>query len=124
MSTSTKGLIIPILIITVGAGWLLTVQGIGPQINWVWTLGLGVIGVLTFAAFGFDKLTMVIGPFLLVGSLLSIVRQTGRISVDTEVPMLVILIGVLSLVVQFRAIPAPKWYTPAEEPRRHGQREK
>ena len=116
MSTSTKGLIIPILIITVGVGWLLTVQGIGPQINWVWTLGLGVIGVLTFAAFGFDKLTMVIGPFLLVGSLLSILRQMGRLSLDTEVPVLVILMGVLSLVVQSNMIPFPKWYSPKEEP--------
>ncbi len=118
MSTSTKGLVIPILIITVGVGWLLTVQGIGPQINWVWTLGLAIIGILTFAAFGFDKLTMVLGPFLLAGSLLSILRQMGRLSLDTEVPVLVILIGVLSLVVQSRAIPFPKWYSPTEEPSR------
>ena len=101
-------LVIPILIIIVGLGWLLTALGFGPGINWVWTLGLGVIGALTFVlSRGFDKVSVVIGPFFLLASLLSVLRQTGQLSLDIEVPVLVICIGALLLVAQLPAIPKP-----------------
>ncbi len=44
-------LVIPILIMVVGVGWLLTARGFGPGVNWVWTLGLGVIGIQTVSLF-------------------------------------------------------------------------
>src|SRR5437870_5764909 len=85
-----------LLIITVGIGWLLSAQGIGSGINWIWTLGLGMVGVTTFVVSGgLDKLSVVLGPFFLVASLLSILRQTGQLAFDIEVPILVILIGIL-----------------------------
>jgi len=122
MSSSSKApLVIPILIIVVGVGWLLTVSGFGPGINWVWTLGLGAIGILPFVASkGFEKDSVVIGPFFLLASLLSALRQTGQLSLDIEVPLLVISIGALLLVAQVPAIPNPAWFValppPAEEP--------
>lgn len=114
MSQPSKGpLVLAVLIITVGVGWLLTAQGFGPDINWVWTLGLGVVGVLTFVVSGgLDKVSVIAGPFFLVGSLLSVLRQTGRMSVDVEVPVLVILIGLLLLVAQCHCVPAPRWFEP------------
>lgn len=106
-------LVLSILIITVGVGWLLTAQGFGPGVNWVWTLGLGVIGVVTFiVSGGLDKVSVVLGPFFLVSSLLSILRQTGNMKSDTEVPLLVILVGVLLFVAQMSFIPLPKWFVP------------
>src|SRR5262249_42124891 len=39
-SNSRTTLVVPILIIIVGVGWLLTAQGVAPGINWVWTLAL------------------------------------------------------------------------------------
>src|SRR5262249_24490709 len=75
-------LVIPILIIIVGVGWLLTAQGFGPGINWVWTLGLAAIGILTFLLSGFDKVSVVVGPFFLVSSLLSVLRQTGGLDLS------------------------------------------
>jgi hypothetical protein len=120
LAQSRAALVIPILIIVVGVGWLLTAQGIGPGINWVWTLGLGVIGILTLVVSkGFDKVSVVIGPFFLLASLLSVLRQTDQLSLDIEVPVLVISIGTLLLVAQLPAIPKPGWYValppPAEE---------
>jgi hypothetical protein len=111
-------LVIPILIIIVGVGWLLTAQGFGPGINWVWTLGLAAIGILTFLVSGFDKVSVVVGPFFLVSSLLSVLRQTGGLDVAIVVPVLVITIGVLLLVAQLPAIPKPGWFVPlpTEEP--------
>jgi hypothetical protein len=93
---------------------LLTVRGYGPGINWIWTLGLGVVGVFTFVlSGGVDKLSIVFGPFFLVGSLLSILRQTGRLNLDVEVPILVILVGVLLLLAQMPFVPLPKWFVPS-----------
>lgn len=109
--------ILAILIITVGVGWLLSAQGIGPGINWVWTLGLGIVGVLTFViSGGLDKVSVIVGPFFLAGSLLSILRQTGELSVNLEVPILVILLGTLLLLAQLPRIPPPAWLA-AEVPK-------
>jgi hypothetical protein len=105
-------LVIPILIIIVGVGWLLTARGFGPGINWVWTLGMGAIGILTFLLSGCDKVSVVVGPFFLLASLLSVLRQTGDLDLDIEVPVLVITIGVLLLVAQLPAIRKPGWFVP------------
>ncbi len=116
---STKApLAIPILIIVVGVGWLLTNRGVAPGIDWIWTLGLGIVGILTFVVSGFDKLSVVIGPFFLVSSLLSVLRQGGHLSLDVEVPVLVISIGVFLLIAHVPAVPNPRWLAPAphEEP--------
>ncbi len=45
-----KSVVVPVLLITVGFGWLLTAQEVIPGVNWV--LGLGIVGVLTFALGG------------------------------------------------------------------------
>lgn len=107
--TDKKTLILPLLIISIGSGWLLTTLGIVPGINWIWTLGLAVVGLLSFAVSGIDKSTVVIGPFFLIASCLSVLRQTGRITLDVEVPILVIVIGCLLLVARSKSIPIPDW---------------
>jgi hypothetical protein len=119
-SNTRKALAIPILIIAVGVGWLLTVQGFGPGINWVWTFGLGAIGILAFLVSGFDKVSVVVGPFFLLASLLSILRQTDQLSQDSEVPILVISIGVLLLIAQLPTIPRPGWFEPMPNPETPG----
>ncbi len=107
----SKGpLILGILIITVGVGWLLTAQGYVPGIDWIWTLGLGILGVLTFIVCGgLDKVSVIVGPFFLVGSLLSVLRQTGQLDTKTEVPLLVILVGILVVIAQMSFVPIPRW---------------
>lgn len=104
-----RTLIVPILLITVGTGWLLSTLGIAPDINWVWTLGLAVVGVLTFGMYGFDKATVVVGGFFLITSVLSVLRQTGRLSLDVEIPILVIALGVLLMISRSSRIPVPQW---------------
>jgi hypothetical protein len=108
-----KTLIIPLLLITVGVGWLLTVLGYAPKIDWIWTLGLALAGLLTFVLGGFDKFTVVAGPFFIIASLLSVLRQTERLDLDVEVPVLVIIVGVLLLIARTPAIPNPKWMSDA-----------
>ncbi len=108
MTGSTKALAAPILIIALGVGWLLTTRNVVPGVDWVWTIGLGVTGVLILAS-SFDKVTVVIGPFLMAATVFSILRQTGRMDVDTEVPSLVIVFGTLMLAAKVLPIPLPKW---------------
>lgn len=109
MTPDKKTLLLPALLIIVGVGWLLTALGFAPGIDWIWTLGLAGVGFLAFVVGGFDKVTFVAGSFFIITSLLSVLRQTGRISIDIEVPILVILAGVLLLVARHPAIPLPKW---------------
>ena len=104
-----RNLVLPLLIIVVGVGWLLTTLGFLPEIDWLWTLGLAAIGIVTFLVGGWNKFTMVVGPFFLIASLLSVIRQTGRLNLNVEVPILVITLGVLLLIVQSPGIPTPSW---------------
>jgi hypothetical protein len=108
----------PLLIITVGTGWLLTTHNVIPGVNWIWVLGLAVVGVLILVVGGLDKVTAVVGPFLIIATVFSLLRQTERIGIDTEVPSLVIVAGVLMLAARFLPLPAPKWLLEDEDGRR------
>jgi hypothetical protein len=95
-------LTVPILIITVGVAWLLNTLNVVPDVDWVWSLGLLAAGILTLTIGGITKTTLVVGPLLLVGSVFSVLRQTGRLQEQTEIPLLVIILGGLMLWVQLR----------------------
>ena len=120
MTTEKKTLFVPVLLIVLGTGWLLTAMGVMPQVDWAWTLAVAAVGVLAFVLGGIDKVTVVVGPFFIVASCLSLLRQTGRMSIDKEVPLLVITAGVLLLLARINSIPAPSWLVPprGEPPRK------
>ena len=54
MIPSGKTLVPPLVLITLGTGWLLTTIGIAPGVDWVWTLGLAIAGLLTMVIDGID----------------------------------------------------------------------
>ena len=108
-------LVVPILTILVGVTWLLNVLGIMPGVDWMWTGGLAAAGILSFAIGGLNKLTLVTGPFLLVASVCSLLRQTGRLAADREIPVLVIVLGVLMLVAQLSRLPVPDVLRPEDD---------
>jgi hypothetical protein len=113
-----SAIFLPILLITFGVGWLLTTLGVAPRIDWVWTLCIAALGFLTLGVGGLDKVTVVVGPILLLASLLSILRQTGRLQFEVEVPILIIVMGVLLLLARLPVIPVPKWIAQAKSSRR------
>jgi hypothetical protein len=108
MTGSKMALATPILIIALGVGWLLTAHNIVPGVNWIWILGLAITGILILVR-SVDKVTIVVGPFLLVSTFFSMLRQTGRMNIDTEMPCLVIVFGALMLLAKVLPIPSPKW---------------
>lgn len=110
MSPPKQPLIGSILLIILGSGWLLNNLNLIPGINWIWILGLGVLGVITIAFGGINKLTVIGGPFLMIASVLSTLRQTGRLELDHEIPILMIVLGLLTFVSYVAPIPEPSWY--------------
>lgn len=118
MTPQKQTLLLPVLLVTVGTGWLLTTLGYVPNIDWVWTLSLAVLGVVTLALGGIDKVTIVIGPFFIFASFLSILRQTGRLHLNVEMPILIIALGILLFVARLPAIPVPRWMVEDSRTRR------
>jgi hypothetical protein len=104
-----KAAFLPILLMTFGVGWLLTSLGIAPRVDWIWTLGIGAVGLLTLAFGGFNKFTVVVGPFLILSSAFAFLRQMGMLRLEVEAPLLVIIFGALLLVAQMPAVPIPNW---------------
>jgi hypothetical protein len=92
-----KKLIGPILIILTGIGWLLNTLEVFPNVDWLWTMALAGAGIAPFFWLGLDRFTFIVGLFLIGCSACSLLRQTGRIDTNLEVPILVILFGILSL---------------------------
>lgn len=111
MSTRKSGVATALVIIAIGSGWLLNNVGILPAVEWIWTLSLGIAGVLTLAMVGLDRVTAVIGPFLIISSAFSILRQTGRMPTNYEVPLLVIIFGVLWLAAVLLPLKPARWMT-------------
>lgn len=102
-------LLLPVALIVLGGGWLLSSLGFVPEIDWVWTIGLAAVGVLAFLLGGWNKASFVAGLFFAAASLLSVLRQTGRMQPNVEVPGLVLWLGLLLLAAHHRRIPAPDW---------------
>ncbi|MCC5848029.1 MAG: hypothetical protein JJU29_08035 [Verrucomicrobia bacterium] len=103
-----KKLIVPVLTITVGVAWFLNVLEVIPGVDWVWTLGLATAGILSISIGGLNKFTVVVGPLLVVASICSLLRQTGRLVVDHEIPVLVITLGILMLISQLSPLEKPE----------------
>ena len=89
--------------------WLLYVLEIIPGVDWIWTVGLAAVGILTLAVSGINGLSVVIGPFFMAASVCSILRQTGRLEIEQEIPLLTIVLGCLLLLVQVLKLPLPEF---------------
>ena len=102
--------LLPSIFVTAfGFAWLISALGIIPQVNWIWTIGLGVVGLSTLAYQGINKFSIIVGPGFLAASLFSILRQMEYLTIEIEVPMLVILAGILMIIAHLQAIPKPTW---------------
>ena len=113
-----KELIAPILVIALGITWLLNVLDIMPGVDWIWTVALAAVGLITLLLGGLNKLTVVVGPFLMISSVCSLLRQIGTMPIDREVPILTIILGILMLLVQILNLPMPEAFKPTKDENR------
>jgi len=96
--------IVPVLLVFVGVGWLLNTLDIVPGVNWAYTLGVGAVGLVLLLQ-GLNRFSFVVGTFLIVGAFCSYLRQTGYLKVEVQVPIMVVLLGVLMLVAPYTGLP-------------------
>jgi len=109
MKTKKLGIGLSVLIIAVGSGWLLNETGVMPGVNWIWTGLLGIAGALLLVLAGLNQLTILVGPFLISASVLSLLRQAGYLPVRIEIPILVVVAGVLMLLSHILPLPMPSY---------------
>ncbi len=119
MGKPSKGVVAPVLIMGVGIGWLLNVMDVFETVDWVWPVCLAVGAILVIVFGGGNKLAFVFGPFLLISSLFSVLRQVGRLRLNLEVPLLVIILGLLWLIAELLKLPTPEWLKREDEERPH-----
>ena len=67
------------------------------------------VGICTFPLAGYNNFSVVTGPFFMLASILSVMRQTGRLRLEYEVPICVVALGALMLIARSPAIPIPDW---------------
>lgn len=101
-----------ITLICVGGVWLLASLGYLPEINWVWVLMLFTLGLVPLLAAGLNKLTFISGGFFFAASISSVLRQTGKLAVNVEVPSLIIIAGILTLIAMVLRLKTPSWLVP------------
>jgi hypothetical protein len=110
-----KKLLAPAITIAVGLAWLLNTLNIIAGVDWLWSIGLLAAGIFNIAAGGLNKVSIVTGPFLVIASIFSVMRQTGRIAIDLEIPILIIVLGVLMFISQLSKLEVPGIFQKEEE---------
>lgn len=107
-----KHVIAPLFLIMIGIGWLLSVKQVLPMVNWLWVLMLGTSGISILLVKRITRISIIVGPFLILWALLTFLTQTDVLGKELLVPVLVILFGVLLLISRLSPLPdsteAPK----------------
>ena len=98
----------PITVVILGVSWLLDTWDVVAGVNWVLTIGLVAAGVCVPVVGGIDKLTAVVGPFLIAVSVCRFLARVGSLRTSVEKPVYVIILGCLLLLVQVARIPTPR----------------
>ena len=99
-----KKAFLPLLIIATGIGWILSTNNIMPGVNWAWILVIAVAGIMSMCD-GLNKLTFVLGPMLLISSVMIVLLQSERLKIEMGFPVLVTSLGLLMLVARLSSLP-------------------
>lgn len=103
-----RGVIFPVVLIVIGAGWLLNEINYFPSVSWIVILGLLVAGIAVLALEGVNKSSIVLGPMLIAGAGTTFLRQQFGLGLSVQLPVLLILCGCLMLLARSNWIrPAP-----------------
>ncbi len=97
MTPSRPLIVFGVLTIAFGGLWLLAQLQMLPDINWLWSGFLAVCGVLCFLAGGISRASVVMGLWFFAAAVTSVMRRTGSLTFEVEVPVLVIVLGCLLL---------------------------
>ncbi len=108
MANQNKRFVAPVVVIVIGLCWLLNELAILPGVDWVWTGSLAAAGILILIVEGVNKISFVLGPFLICSSIFSILRSTNVIEFNIEAPILIAILGLLMFVAEILKLPGCK----------------
>ena len=114
MKSRKPAIAISFLIIALGVAWLLNAMRIAPNLDWIWIIGLGVSGILLLTVTRLDRFNFIAGVSLIVSSVLAALRQSGRLTINIEAPVLFITVGILLFLAQL--LPLASSSSEAEKP--------
>jgi hypothetical protein len=106
---------LPIVLIVLGAAWLLNSLNWLPEIHWIWIVGLAGAGIAIMVLDGVTKSSVVAGPLLMLAGLLSFCRQYYGLGWRFMIPIMLISAGVLMLVARSASIPDSRHFNPGFE---------
>ena len=101
----------PIIVVLLGVSWLIDTWDVVAGVNLVLTVGLAAAGVCVPVIGGIDKLTVVVGSFLIAVSVCRFLSRIGSLGEGVEKPIYVIILGCLLLLVQVARLPTPSILT-------------
>ena len=103
-------------IIVIGVVSLLASLNYLPDINWAWVLTLTALGGVSLMG-GLNKVSFVVAGTFFASSVGSVLRQTGMVKLNVEVPLLIIFAGVLVLVGMVLKLRSPAMLSSVRVPR-------
>jgi hypothetical protein len=98
--------VVPALVVLLGILWMLDVLGYFPRLGLMWVVGLAGVGIGIFASRGFNKDSFPWGAFFFACAGCSVLRQLDILDFKVELPLLVVILGVLLGINQTDIIPA------------------
>lgn len=100
-----KDAALPVILIVLGAAWLLNSLNWLPDVHWLWIIGLAGAGIAILALDGITKSSVVAGPLLILAAILSFSRQYYGLGWRFVFPAMLIGAGILMLIARSPAIP-------------------
>jgi hypothetical protein len=104
----TKKYLVPFIIVVFGLGWLLERLGVISSWDVFWTAGLAAAGIYLLIVGGFNRDTFLPSVFLLICSAFSLARALGFVRLEIELPLLIIIFGVLLAIRNSGIVPEGK----------------
>lgn len=106
-----KDAALPVVLIVLGAAWLLNSLDWLPEVHWIWILGLACAGIAILILDGITKSSIVAGPILILAGLLSFFRQYQGLGWRFIIPIMLLAAGIFMLVARLPSIPESRKLT-------------
>jgi hypothetical protein len=100
-----KDAALPVVLIVLGAAWLLNSLHWLPEAHWLWILGLAGTGLGILMLDGITKSSILAGPLLILAGVLAFFRQYHALGWRFIIPIMLISAGVLMLIARSPSIP-------------------
>lgn len=98
----------PIVMIVLGAVWLLSNLNWLPEVHWLWILGLAGAGIAILLLDGVTKSSIVAGPLLILAGVMSFLHHYYYVGWRFIIPVMLIAAGMMMLIARSGSIPVSR----------------